>query len=83
MLKRAGVVKGDKVALVLPNVPEFFYFYFAAAKLGAVAVPLNTSSTSYELSHLLDNCDAKVLVATEPARRRYEEIRDKLATCNY
>lgn len=49
--------------------------------MGAVAVPLNTSSTSYELSHLLDNCDAKVLVATEPARRRYEEIRDKLATC--
>ncbi len=75
------MVKGDKVALVLPNVPEFFYFYFAAAKLGAVAVPLNTSSTSYELSHLLDNSDAKVLVATEPARRRYEEIRDKLATC--
>lgn len=81
MLKRAGVVKGDKVALVLPNVPEFFYFYFAAAKLGAVAVPLNTSSTSYELNYLLDNSDTKVLVTTEPVRRRYEEIRDKLATC--
>jgi len=81
LLQRAGVVKGDKVALVLPNVPEFFYFYFAAVKLGAVAVPLNTSSTPYELSYLLDNSDAKVLVATEPVRRRYEEIRDKLATC--
>jgi long-chain acyl-CoA synthetase len=81
LLKRAGVVKGDKVALVLPNVPEFFYFYFAAAKLGAVAVPLNTSSTSYELNYLLDNSDTKVLVTTEPVRRRYEEIRDKLATC--
>ncbi len=50
-------------------------------KLGAVAVPLNTSSTPYELSYLLDNSDTKVLVATEPVRRRYEEIRDKLTTC--
>lgn len=50
-------------------------------KLGAVAVPLNTSSTPYELSHLLDNSDTKVLVTTQPVRRRYEEIRDKLATC--
>jgi len=33
------------------------------------------------LNYLLDNSDAKVLVATEPVRRRYEEIRDKLATC--
>jgi long-chain acyl-CoA synthetase len=80
-LKQAGVAKGDKVALVLPNVPEFFYFYFAAVKLGAVAVPLNTSSTPYELNYLLDNSDAKVLITIEGARKRYEEVQDRLTTC--
>ena len=81
LLKQAGVVKGEKVALMLPNIPEYFYCYFAAVKLGAVAVPLNTSSTPYELSYLLENSDAKVLMTVETARKRYEEIQDKLSTC--
>ncbi len=81
LLKQTGVVKGDKVALMLPNIPEFFYCYFAAVKLGAVAVPLNTSSTPYELNHLLENSDAKVLMTVEAARKRYEEIQNKLSTC--
>lgn len=81
LLRETGVVKGDKVALMLPNIPEFFYCYFAAVKLGAVAVPLNTSSTPYELNHLLENSDAKVLMTVEAARKRYEEIQNKLSTC--
>jgi long-chain acyl-CoA synthetase len=81
LLKQTGVGKGDKVALMLPNIPEFFYCYFAAVKLGAVAVPLNTSSTPYELSYLLENSDAKVLMTVESARKRYEEIQNKLSTC--
>lgn len=81
LLKQTGVRKGDKVALMLPNIPEFFYCYFAAAKLGAVAVPLNTSSTPYELSYLLENCDAKVLMTVESARKKYEEIQNKISMC--
>jgi long-chain acyl-CoA synthetase len=81
LLKQTGVGKGDKVALMLPNIPEFFYCYFAAVKLGAVAIPLNTSSTPYELSYLLENSDAKVLMTVESARKRYEEIKNKLSTC--
>ncbi len=81
LLKQTGVGKGDKVALMLPNIPEFFYCYFAAVKLGAVAVPLNTSSTPYELSYLLENSETKVLMTVEAARKRYEEIQNKLSTC--
>lgn len=80
-LKKAGVAKGDKVALMLPNIPEFVYCYFAVVKLGAVAVTLNTLSTSYELSYLLENSDAKMLLAMEAARKRYEEIKDNLHFC--
>jgi long-chain acyl-CoA synthetase len=81
LLSKTGVGKGDKVALMLPNIPEFFYCYFAVVKLGAVAVPLNTSSTPYELSYLLENSDAKVLMTIESARKRYEEIQNKLSMC--
>ena len=81
LLKQLGVVKGDKVALMLPNIPEFVYSYFAAVKIGAVAVPLNAASTAYELSYLLENSDAKALITTEAVRKRFEEIQDKLSHC--
>jgi long-chain acyl-CoA synthetase len=81
LLKQTGLTKGDKVALMLPNMPEFIYCYFAAVKLGAVAVTLNTSSTVYELSYLLENSDAKALITMSSYRKRYEEIKDKLSFC--
>jgi long-chain acyl-CoA synthetase len=81
LLKQTGVGKGDKVALMLPNIPEFVYCYFAAIKLGAVAVPLNTSSTSYELMYLLDNSESKVLMTSEVNRKKYDEIQTRLTCC--
>ena len=81
LLRQTGVGKGDKVALMLPNIPEFVYCYFAAIKLGAVAVPLNTSSTSYELMYLLDNSESKILMTTEVNRKKYDEIQTRLACC--
>jgi long-chain acyl-CoA synthetase len=81
LLKQIGIRKGDKIVLMIPNIPEFVYSYFAAVKLGAVAVPLNTASTAYELSYLLENSGAKVLITMESVRRRYEEIKDRLSCC--
>ncbi len=52
--KSAGLIKGDKVAIILPNIPEFVISYFAVQKIAAVAVTLNTASTSYELRYLLE-----------------------------
>jgi long-chain acyl-CoA synthetase len=82
-LKALGIGKGDKVALMLPNVPEFPITYFACQKLGAVAVTLNVMSTSYELQYLLDNSDSKVLISAAQSARRFEEIKDRLATCRH
>lgn len=81
LLLQKGIEKGDKVALMLPNIPEFVYTYFAAGKIGAVAVPLNPSSTAHELAYLLENSDAKVFIALESARKRFDEISNKLTTC--
>ncbi|MGE5789921.1 MAG: long-chain-fatty-acid--CoA ligase [Syntrophaceae bacterium] len=80
-LKSLGIGKGDKVALMLPNVPEFPITYFACQKLGAVAVTLNVMSTSYELQYLLDNSDSRILITAATSARRFEEIKDRLATC--
>jgi len=81
MLKASGIGKGDKVALMLPNIPEFVYSYFAVIKTGAVVVPLNTLSTPYELTYLLNNSDSKILITQSFQTKKYEEARENLLSC--
>ncbi|MBW2631421.1 MAG: AMP-binding protein [Deltaproteobacteria bacterium] len=82
-LKALGMAKGDKVAMMLPNIPEFIISYFAILKLGAVAVTINTLSTPYELLYLLDNCDARAFITIPSSAKRFEEIREKLPLCEH
>lgn len=83
VLKNLGIVKGDKVSLMLPNIPEFVISYLSVAKLGAVAVTLNVLSTPHELTYLLNNSDSKVLITTSSSAKRYHTIQDRLDTCRH
>jgi len=65
-LIRMGVNKGDRVAMLVPNSPEFVIIYFGIVKTGSIAVPLNPKHAVNELASLFDNCRPKVLVAESP-----------------
>ncbi len=80
-LQSLGIGKGDKVALMLGNCPEFVISYFAAVRIGAVAVTLNAMSTPYELRHLLSDSDAKVFITAAALAKRVEEIRADVPHC--
>jgi long-chain acyl-CoA synthetase len=82
-LRKAGLHKGDRIAVMLPNCPEFVISYFAIQKIGAVAVTLNISSTSYELRHLLGNSRAGGLITTTDLAKNFEVIRNDLPACAY
>jgi long-chain acyl-CoA synthetase len=82
LLKQSGVGKGDNVALMLPNIPEFVYSYFGVLKTGAAVVPLNTSSTPFELTYLLNNSDSKVLITQASQVKKFDEIKNELLTCD-
>ncbi|HCB90815.1 MAG TPA: AMP-binding protein [Ruminococcaceae bacterium] len=60
-----GVGKGDHVAIWATNVPEWLITLFAAAKIGAVLVTVNTNYKRYELEYLLQQSDSKALVMTD------------------
>jgi fatty-acyl-CoA synthase len=64
-LHELGVERGDRVALDLPNWPEFVLSMFAAAKLGAVIVPFNPRYTVPELQYMLRHSEATVVVCAE------------------
>jgi len=59
-----GISKGDRVALLLENSPEFIITYFGIAKSGGVAVPINTFLKEEEVHYILDNAEAKILVTS-------------------
>ena len=78
-LLKLGVNKGDNVAIMLQNCSEYIEVYFALAKLGALAVPINFMYKGMGLKFLLDNSDAKVLFLEERTRSEVEKIRDELS----
>ena len=61
-LKARGIVKGERVALLLMNSPEFLELFFGLAKIGAVVVPLNWRLVADELEFIIKNSGATTLV---------------------
>lgn len=58
-----GLKKGERVAMLLSNSPEFVAIYFGVVKIGAVAVLLDTKYKLAELTSLFNDCQPRVLVA--------------------
>jgi len=66
VLRDAGVGPGDRVALLMPNVPDFPRVYYAILGLGAVVVPVHALLVAREIGFVLTDSRAKVLVAGGP-----------------
>ena len=77
-LAARGVVKGDRVAIIMRNLPEWPVAFYAAASLGAIVTPLNAWWTGPELEYGLVDSGSKVaIVDTE----RFERINEHLEKC--
>jgi len=77
-LQSLGITKGDKVAIMLPNIPEFVYSFFAIQKLGAIAVPFNTMYKGGEVIHILKDSGTKAIIALTNFAPLINEIRPEL-----
>ncbi|MGH3342542.1 MAG: AMP-binding protein [Carbonactinosporaceae bacterium] len=69
-LKKLGVVRGDRVALILPNCPQNVIAFYAVLRLGAVVVQHNPLYTESELRHQLSDSGAKVVIVFDKAYER-------------
>src|SRR5437879_6705641 len=75
-----GIVKGDKVATFLSNTLELLEVYWAAAKIGAVVVPLSPLLRGKGLSTLLRDADVGLVVTEEAVAPFLDEARPDLGT---
>mgnify|MGYP002622585814 CR=1 FL=1 len=87
-LANLGVEAGDRIAFLLPPCPEFVVAFFAAAKLGAVVVPLNPRLTSGEIQYMLRHSEAVCAVTVEQDRdvdylQLFEELMPQLPELQY
>lgn len=75
VLTALGIAKGDRVALLMPNSVEFCCLFYGAAKLGAVAVPINTRLAAPEVSFILSDSGSKVVIYGAPSAPVIDAIR--------
>jgi crotonobetaine/carnitine-CoA ligase len=71
VLRSVGVVRGDRVAVLMANRLEYIVAYHGVGRCGAVFVPIVTQSKLPELSYLLDHSEASVLIVDE---KRWEVL---------
>jgi len=73
LLASKGVKPGDRVGIMLPNVPHFPFVYYGALRLGAVVVPMNVLFTAREIKHYLSDSGANLIIAWQDFAPAAEE----------
>lgn len=68
MFAAHGLSAGERIALYLPNIPEFAIGYLGILKLGAIAVSVSTGWKHDELHYVLKNCEARAVVTIPDLR---------------
>jgi long-chain acyl-CoA synthetase len=66
VLRERGIKPGDRVAILIPNVPQFAFAYYGILALGACVVPIHSLLKSEEIAYALKDSDAKMLIAAAP-----------------
>ncbi|SIR51574.1 long-chain acyl-CoA synthetase [Peribacillus simplex] len=73
-----GIRKGDGVALILGNSPEFLIAFYGILRLGAFVVPINPLYTQGEINYFLDNSQAKAVIAHVSVEPKLSEVKKQL-----
>ena len=76
-LQDLGVKKGDKVAIFLPNCPQFVIAYYAILRAGGVVTAVNPLYTERELEYQLNNAEAIGIFTLDLLYEKVAHVRDK------
>jgi long-chain acyl-CoA synthetase len=78
-LAASGVSKGDRVALMLPNCPQYVISFFATVRLGAIVTQINPMYVEREIEHILNDSGAETMVVYAAV---YERVKTVLPDSN-
>lgn len=83
VLESLGIQKGDRVALLLGNSPEFVISYYSILRIGAAVVPMNPMYTASELEFILSNSGAKAIIGAGKMKAPLLQAKDKLSSLDH
>lgn len=81
VLRAAGVARGDRVPVIMPNCPEVLAAFQAVWRLGAAIVPVTPQWGAREIAHVLDHSDAKLVITSPDLAARMAEARRSAPAC--
>jgi len=76
-LVNLGVKKGDVVAIMIPNFPQFIISYYAILRAGAIVTACSVLHTEHELAYQLNDSGAEVIIAWDNQIEKITNIRDR------
>ncbi len=76
-LIKLGFSKGDKLLILLPNLPEFVIYFYAIAKVGMISVLVNPLYQAYEIEHIIKDSNAKGIISHSFFWKKVENIKEK------
>jgi long-chain acyl-CoA synthetase len=81
-LAACGVKKGDRIALMLPNCPQYVVSFFASVRLGAIVTQLNPMYVEREIEHILKDSNAETIVVYSNVYPRVKTVIERTALKN-
>jgi long-chain acyl-CoA synthetase len=78
-LQKLGLKKGDRVALYMPNCPQFMIAYYGTLRAGGVIVPCNPLYVAREIEHQLQDSGATFAVVLSTLHHNLDQIRAKIS----
>jgi long-chain acyl-CoA synthetase len=82
-LVKRGIRKGDRVAIVLENRPEWVFIYFGILFAGAIAVPLDPQSLVDDLKYFFENSASKVIFTSDTFQAKVDTATVSIKTLEY
>jgi long-chain acyl-CoA synthetase len=81
-LQKIGIKKGDRVAVLLPNSPQFYTAFLATQSLGAIFVSFNPLYSPREIIQFLNDCNPKALITIDLFSEKIKSIQKKVCIEN-
>ncbi|GAV23519.1 long-chain-fatty-acid--CoA ligase [Carboxydothermus pertinax] len=81
-LSQIGIKKGDRVAIMLPNSPQFVMSYFAILSLGGIVVQLNPMYVEREIEYYLNDSGAETIILLDGLYSRVQAIKENTSLKN-
>lgn len=77
LLSELGLERENRIAILLPDSPEFVFAFWGAIWMGAVPVPINTACTVDDIQYILQDSRAKVLLTTQEWQEKLSPIQSQ------